>query len=285
METDKLDGALIRTLAIDYITLTTEDKDRVWGTYLALMEGNEHKKSIPTGRVKYRGTNCDGIFFGIARMDEGERYMLSVPGLRAHPIAMSEELAYPTAECSRFDLQVSLPEHELPPIRKFGERLLSAAQSDWRQPGGAPIVRMIQGSDGLDTVYVGKRNSQIYRRFYIKETSLGRVFRGEIEFKGAMARGAHREGRTSDYGELGAMYVRALWGLPDYVGAWTGPLMGCINEPTGEYRRPVCEPDAETRWRWWSSVVAPAAKKALARGEWAQIQASLRAKGIDIRVT
>jgi hypothetical protein len=169
---------LIHQSAIDWLTLTTFDRD-VYGAWSALL--GSANGTLREGRLlMYLGAWSGSLFVGEGAQQGRPHYMLRVSGEDADHLA--PQLAFNPAHCSRIDLQITI---ELPPGysgRDFADHLREERRDRRRR------ITLIESGEGESTVYIGHRSSERYYRIYVKFDAQGNPYlRFEVEFKGDVA--------------------------------------------------------------------------------------------------
>ena len=181
--------------------------------------------------------------------------------------------AFAAAEnCSRLDLAVDV--HCNPPVpsvaldiyREMGHRLLRS--------GRPSSSRLIMGSDGGSTVYIGSRQSDFFGRVYDKgveqEThGRGHWWRWELEVKGRAAKVLAHQVSLLDVESIGIGSIVARWFRSRCGRAFpfSDELALCKWEP---------EPTSiDQKLLWLSSQVRPTVIELLRRGESERLWASL----------
>lgn len=211
--------------AIDYLRLTTRDfKTHLdWkGTLLALFPG-----PVKDARVMqysgWKGTK-EPYFVGTADINSRRHYMMQVSGSAAELYMKqwehNHDLPDEKSHCTRLDLQRTIP----------GDYTPMMLRSIWRQIPDDIYHSRIVGSDGLWTVYIGKRTQDRMCRIYTKKLDGERWLRVEYELKGNVAQIAFdalisRQATRDDLFEGMMTWNPAKRVLGDFMGqsgqAWT----------------------------------------------------------------
>lgn len=211
--------------AIDYVRLTSRCFSRhlkFKQDLLTLFPG-----AVKDARVMqysgWKGTT-EPYFVGAADINGRRHYMMQVSGgaadafFRAWEIEQSEIDSI--TRCTRLDLQRTIP----------GDYTPTMLRSIWRQIPDDIYHSRIVGSDGLWTVYIGKRTQDRMCRIYTKDLDGERWLRVEYELKGDVAQIAcdaliSRQANRDDLFEGMMTWNPAKRVLGDFMGqsgqAWT----------------------------------------------------------------
>lgn len=172
---------LLNNPMVDYLTLTTFDRDSADGLWLLWDRLTVDEQRESTRRMQYKGKVQDGIFWGSGVQDGREHFMLQASGERADLVAL-ELAGNDEANCTRIDLQLTIHKPRGYSTRKVFD--------DLNEPGAAwsgrpKALNMVQSGDGCDTLYIGSRTSDLLMRLYIKpdEKGLPAFLRFECEYK------------------------------------------------------------------------------------------------------
>lgn len=221
--------ANLKDVAIDWLTLTTKNPDRVaeWAEAFAAVAEMEQRRGFKWQDARffgYVGQQCGHAMYG--KRDDGA--IVKLTSSLAHDEGM---LFSPDAvHCTRIDLQVTL---ELArPMPGLLPKAYDAARGH-KPLNGRPVrYTLIQDSEGGTTLYVGSRTSMRYGRIYDKgvESGLeeaGKLFRWEMEIKDVLADQAvgmlvgSVDVQRSILGLVGSFFTER--GLPV---VWTVPPLG-----------------------------------------------------------
>lgn len=183
------DGVIV-SIGIDWITGTTKSINA--GTTLSAWAGRMMDHEVTKGyqRRHWGMAGFEGYSAGhiqLARRDD--ECMVRLSGVLAK---LCWRNVYRVAEnITRFDVQVTHRSSE--EVRTRIRRHHKEALSHCKQFKRGPSVALITSNDGGDTLYLGKRQSEVYARIYNKEVeSKDKAFAGcvryEVEFKGQYAR-------------------------------------------------------------------------------------------------
>jgi DNA relaxase NicK len=175
---------------IDYVRVTSQDqrqKGKMLDYYLKKRAGDEALgyKESKGGAFGFVGYKIRHALYGV----KGEWAMVQVSGARAKD---SLVLCKTGTQCTRLDLQVTYHVGE----QNVGKVLRQAYEDACShvRPKARPVaVKLIEERHQAQTVYVGKRASDIFIRCYDKfEESAAEEFRGcvrfEVELKGRAAK-------------------------------------------------------------------------------------------------
>jgi hypothetical protein len=193
-----------------------------------------------------------------------ERSMLTVSGQQAQ---QTFRLMRQGDNCTRLDIQVTfhVKQGSVPAILA---QLAAEVRSAPAVRGIRPKVKTVEGDNGTETVYVGKRASDIYLRFYDKFEESGKE-----EWKDCIRLEVELKGKTS----------KALWGQCCEKGYGPGYLLGVLRTilerrgiaisdmvwPTVSQAIPIKEITSLQRTRaWWAKQVAPSVARDVAEWGW-----------------
>lgn len=179
---------LLNNAQIDWITLTTFDDKVAYDAYRSLNidDGNDEK------RMQYAGRATEYAFMGQALQNDRVHHMLQSSGEAAHYTAQSfvdRAATHYEWNCTRIDLQITIRLHPA-----YAARDVFDAIHKWDGPGRPRQVSIVQSGDGLDTIYIGNRQSDRFTRIYVKPLDDGtKVLRFEVEYKGDHAKTIWKE--------------------------------------------------------------------------------------------
>jgi DNA relaxase NicK len=169
----------------------------------------------------------------------------------------------PPGHLSRIDLQVTVPLETEVDLSSIYRVLSDPNKFPWKQTGIAPLVQYFQNTEGGETVYIGKRTSDLLTRIYRKRIEGTDCLRWELEIKGRLARGLQEQNVLADQ-HVRATFARAvLAGYPDAVQNSLQMFADHIDEPTGEVCRKRAEATDEATLMWFRRTVVPALKRAM----------------------
>jgi hypothetical protein len=250
---------------IDWITLTSTNqttKKEMW-RYFGGIVAEDLKlgyKTVPGGAYGFYGKRTRHALWA----EKEDRTMLQVSGRRAQRAVM---LCHPGDNATRLDVQVTL---------RVGEENVStwlsdqadAAENAPRQRGKPREVARVIRSKKTETVYIGKRKSDLFLRLYdkfaeSKEEEYRGCVRMELEIKGKTAKALWaymaEEGR-------GTMYLLSMLLFhARRVGLSTKELE--LTEPAPELPKQENTKESVVLG-WWSSQVAPSVARYSALGGW-----------------
>jgi hypothetical protein len=124
-------------------------------------------------------------------------------------------------------------------------------------------VTHLVNTQGGETLYVGKRSSDMMQRFYLKEIEGYPFLRWEMEVKGRLARSLAREGILHDRDMRATLARSVIAGMPDMVQHYMGPFAELLPQGTGELKRSGYEASDEATLRWLRDTAIPALKRAM----------------------
>ena len=239
--------------SVDWITLTASSHGCGEGLYAkgnALLREHERigDRPVPWQMKGYRGWAAVGVRLG----SRATGAILSMSGPECSENWRDSLVA--AENCSRLDLAVDVNCDPIVPhlashiYKELGHRRLRA---------GRPVTaRLIMGSDGGSTVYIGSRASERFGRLYDKGVEQqtnppGHWWRWELELKGKAAQReaialVNAESEPDRALHVVAEYFEARTG---YAPAQCGPLVKCLErrEPTSTAKKLL----------WLSSQVRP----------------------------
>jgi hypothetical protein len=278
------DKVLLDTLCLDYITLTSYDTQLLEATARYIISRIPEHMPTAKNRMQYAGLVCDGVFYGVGRQHQGLHAILQVPGYRAWNAALAAQLGPEGVRCSRFDLQVTIDAALVPSIERLFDTLNSADTAAWNHTGPRPKLQHIRNSDGYDTLYIGTRTSELFRRIYVKPIEGKDYVRFEVEIKGNLARALWERRDVSDRQAQADLFRHQFYALPGHVQSDLRPFLECVGQGSGEFVPVNRGTDAEAAIEWFGSGVAPALDKARQRGYFDQVCAILASQGYNLSV-
>lgn len=171
----------------DWLTLTTFYHEALlWWLYDGFAPESSRREEK---RMQYSGSATQNLFWGTGVQNGDQHAMLQASGEIADRVlwlANDDRL-----RCTRIDLQVTI---DLP--KGFSSRDLYDGlvhrDADW--DGRRKAISIVQSGDGLDTVYIGSRKSDMLMRIYVKPDAAGYAsyIRFECEYKGDKADGVYK---------------------------------------------------------------------------------------------
>lgn len=175
---------LLNECMIDWLTLTQWSEDGTWLYDVARAYVGDTAVVQDAKVMQYLGWSSSSVFFGSATQAGRVHNMVRVSGSAAADFLYRCGTPPASVRCTRIDVQVTVPLDSGYDVVSMADRMRSGA---WK--GRKRAVTYISGKDGLDTVYVGSRQSELFVRLYIKECSLpvSRAIRFEVELKAGKA--------------------------------------------------------------------------------------------------
>lgn len=165
---------IVNRVAIDWVTVGSFDQREPRRMSTAL-DGHMKRTREGASVMQYRGQAWESGFVGNAEQDDRVHTLCNVTGSYADR-CFFDILRYATkgASFTRIDVQLTIELPEWYSARELNDYLAFVLKRR---------IMLIENS-GLDTVYVGSRQSSRYIRIYVKEDSSGkRWLRFEIETK------------------------------------------------------------------------------------------------------
>lgn len=278
------DKTLLDTLALDYITLTSYDTQLLEAHARYIVSRIPDHMPTARNRMQYAGLNCDGVFYGVGKQHKGIHAILQVPGWRSWAASQAAMLEPESVRCSRFDLQITIDAALVPSIDHMFHLLNEALTTEWNQPGPRPKLQHIRNSDGYDTLYVGTRTSELFRRIYVKPIDGRDYVRFEVEYKGNLARALFERGDVASREAHSDLFRHQFFALPSDVQRVLRPFLVRAGQGTGEFTPVYRSTDEEAAIEWFAEGVAPALDKARTRGYFDKVCAIMASQGYDISV-
>jgi hypothetical protein len=278
------DKTLLDTLCLDYLTLTSYDTQLLEAHARYIVSRIPYHMPTAKNRMQYAGLTCDGVFYGVGKQHQGLHAILQVPGYRSWNAALAAQLEPEAVRCSRFDLQITIDAALVPSVERLFNRLNSADTADWNHTGPRPKLQHIRNSDGYDTLYIGTRTSELFRRIYKKHIDGGDYVRFEVEVKGNLARALWERGDVSSREAQAGIFRHQFHALPRYVQSELHPFVERVEQGSGEFVPVHRGTDEEKALDWFRSGVIPAMNKARQRGYFHEVCAIMAAEGYDLSV-
>ena len=191
--------------ALDYLRLATWDITTHTNLLAELLQGSDGKWAHSKW-LQYHGWKREQFFLGTGYQDKRRHSIINISGYQADRnwTNLSGEAEY---YCTRIDLQITIP---LP-----GDVKLESIYDMLNTEGLSVELRR---SELNDTLYVGKRTSDIFTRLYEKPLDEMHL-RLEFEFKGKVAKGIWKALQAKSTPDEIYQHYLAKSKLPDYVKA------------------------------------------------------------------
>lgn len=263
----------IVSAGVDWLTATAYRR-REFEPFHALARAMQEQEAAQGNDVRpfnsqgYRGWHSGGARFGV----RADTWLCQLSADVAH--ARWKEIASLASNVSRLDVEVTV-KLEHPHSSIFSEQHQSALRGKAGRGRRANVTLISSSSDG-DSLYFGKRQSDVYGRHYDKgrESRLmpaGQLLRYEIELKREPARQAanvllHVEDERID----------ALGIVSGYFAGKQIRVPSKDVEPRWDASS-LTRTDKERQLRWLGSAVKPTVEKLLRQGARAEV---LRALGL-----
>lgn len=247
--------------AIDWLTLTTYSaKSRL--DMLRMLEPMTNKSNESDCRVmQYQGRRGEGYFIGYGEQRGKEHYMFRFSGDMSDAVTWNQ--LRPQIECSRIDIQLTLPlPCELAQAFDLYVDLVQVANKHEETRGQRK--RNIDGvlsPDGFCTLYVGSRESGRFYRLYVKESSGAYFLRFEVEYKGKNELAGRVWRDSANKPESIVEYLKGeISTMPDHelVKPFHDALVGVPGEIMKQERRMA---DPQKTLAWLRRQVSPAMKR------------------------
>ena len=254
---------IINRPAIDWLTLTTYDLKSKMGLINIVRPVIGKRETRDSTVMQYAGKHGEGFFIGDGQQKGKDHHMFRFSGDLADWVTWQQ--AKPSFDCSRIDLQLTLPLlHDMAEVFDLYVDLMRSAKRHESEKGQKE--RNIDGvlsPDGFCTLYVGSRESGRFYRLYIKESGGDHFIRFEVEYKGKneLAGRVWRD-TTKEPTAIVNRLAGELSTLPDHplITPFTGHLRGVPAEIMKLERRRA---DPEKTLKWLRRQVSPAMKRLL----------------------
>lgn len=184
-----MDSGEILDAGCDWITATTKQVNQSASLSLWASQVFKHQRAVGNvprawGMAGFSGFACGQIQLGM----RGDEFMVRLSGQLAQ--SNWKELYKRSESITRFDVQVTHRDNR-DPRRRIRTHYRQALSHSSKMKRG-PYVTLITGNDGSDTLYLGRRTSNVYGRVYNKGVESGdphfaRAVRFEVEFKDNLA--------------------------------------------------------------------------------------------------
>jgi hypothetical protein len=250
---------------IDYLTLTTTSpatKSRMQSLFQAIASEDRAMgyKLVKGGAFGFYGQRTRHALLA----DKEDRAIMQVSGQQAQ---RSFKLMRPGDNCTRLDIQVTM---QVTPgtVNQVLERLCAEVRSAPAIRGIRPKCKASVGDHGTETVYIGKRQSDIFIRCYDKFEESGKeeyrdTVRLEVEIKGKTAKALWNH--CVEHG-LGPGY---LLGVLRTCLSRRGISLDWVEWPSESKAIPLKEKTSQERTRaWWKQQVAPSVARDVAEWGW-----------------
>jgi len=175
---------ILNAVLCDYLRLTSFNQYD-YEIFSDVFQMHRKDLRVEVGQeMQYKGQRTSHGFNGIGRQKKAMHYLTRYSGASSH-LAYSTLVKAPLYEtrCTRIDAQVTIQLPDRYDARKVFDHLQGKLNH-------GRSCTLVQGGDGLDTIYLGSRKTKNGRftRLYVKEFADGRGLRFETEFKGEWAR-------------------------------------------------------------------------------------------------
>jgi hypothetical protein len=265
MENSLRGYTMINELALDYITLVSAQVGRIQRLWHMLTKESEETATGTLKDIQNTSVSCGGVLAGPApRHKPNTKWVLQVPGLLAETAAQYVDIEEDTLWCSRFDLQVTIPVQESIDITSMYRVLTNSEKYPWRQTGRKPEVTRYENSHGGETLYIGKRSSNVMTRMYKKDVDGLNCMRWEIEIKGPLAREMCDKGILRDKGMQATLCRSIISGYPGKAEQYMMPFTELMDEGNGELKRSGYEASDARTLDWLANTALPALRRAMA---------------------
>lgn len=250
---------------IDYLTLTstnshTQSRMRSFFQHVSNEDCKLGYKTVKGGAFGFYGQRSKHAL--LAQKDE--RSMLTVSGQQAQ---QTFRLMREGDNCTRLDIQATFHvKHGT--VSEVLAQIACDARSAPSVRGIRPKVKNTDGDHGTETVYIGKRQSDIFIRCYDKYEESGKeewkdCVRLEVEIKGKTSKALWNECSSKGYGP------GYLLGVLRAILERRGIELSGIEWPTLPQAIPLKEITSLQRTRaWWAKQVAPSVARDVAEWGW-----------------
>lgn len=255
---------MIGSLAIDYLNVVTPSIQAAEHVFKAVTYGVPEPIIGNMHSIDYVSAKCGPFKLSTIPRQKGQNgRMVSVHGAPAHYHAGHLGGLLDKGHISRIDLQVTVPLDTPIDLAAIFQILSNPNKFPWKQSGKPPYCQFFTNTDGGETLYIGKRTSDLMTRIYRKTIEGIECLRWELEIKGRLARGLQEQDVLGDP-HVRATFARAvLAGYPDAIQNSLAMFSERIEEPTGELVRRRAEADDEATLAWFRGTVIPALKRAM----------------------
>jgi hypothetical protein len=255
---------MLGTLAIDYLNVVTPSIQAAEHVFKAISYGVPEPIIGNMSSIDYVSARCGPFRLSTIPRQKGQNgRMVSAHGAPAHYHAGHLGGLLDQGHISRIDLQVTVPLDGPIDLAAIFEILSNPNKYPWKQSGKPPYCQFFTNTDGGETLYIGKRTSDLMTRIYRKTVEGIECLRWELEIKGRLARGLQEQDVLGDP-HVRATFARAvLAGYPDALQHSLAMFADHIEQPTGELVRRRAEAEDAATLAWFRNTVVPALKKAM----------------------
>jgi hypothetical protein len=170
-------------VAIDWLTLTSKRNKSLLNLANLFLPENIYEAMLAK-RMQYQGTVFNNVFYGVSR--DGRTDMLQASQYEAH-LVYDETCRDDrrVMNCTRVDIQFTVPLDQT--MDAYFAHLCDCRSLFKDKTGKGLSWSMIMNEDNRNTLYIGSRQSDVYRRVYVKEIEKQLWLRFEVEYKGNQA--------------------------------------------------------------------------------------------------
>lgn len=265
-------NCIISAAGIDYITLTSMEsvsQSRMISYFNEIAAGDRALgyPLLNGGANGFVGKQTRHALLGW----RGERCMLRVSGSRSQRAFL---IADARDNCTRLDIQltVQIARGQVP---RFLDALEMVTRNHKPLNGRQPEVRAIHGATGNETVYVGKRSSEVFIRCYNKFLESGEeryrdCVRLEVELKGSTSKRIWRYLAENSLGPgflIGILcyFINRRGISTDWI-----DLNTFVEQPPEPQRK-----RSDVTMAWLATQVAPSVRRMCAERSWQETFRSL----------
>jgi hypothetical protein len=250
---------------IDYVRLTTQSalNARHFDNYYANVRDRDLQlgyEEAPGGAFGFFGRKVRHAMVG----DKKDWTMLQVSGYEAKRVLTC---ARRETQCTRLDIQFTIREEGRPAAQILDE-IFTAACAHVRPKSRPPVVKKVVNRQATETVYIGKRASDVFIRCYDKFAESGKE-----EYRGCVRYELELKGRASK--ELWRQVIRDGLNVSDLLKVLSQTLKDrgltppCEHFPPNgvDFRTPPTSKEDSTV-AWLKRQVAPVIARMSAYGNW-----------------
>jgi hypothetical protein len=254
-------SVIVGKVACDYLRITTFAEDLFTNLTGLFLMFNQHADLRQMKLMQYHGKKgVDGMFVGQEYTEQGafKHGLYQVSGRVAHT-AMEIIRTKPTSglKATRVDLQITVLHSS---ARAMFDAVWANRATLKGKQGNKLRYKTIEGDDGLNTIYVGSRVSEVFRRIYVKEIDGELYIRFECELKGKRADEVLQSDMTQEvlnFAFREAFNFLVSSGLPEHYTTLSRMVgRGIGYEVDGTVRDIVNE-------KWIRTVILPYLKRAI----------------------